>query len=81
MNLAITKALEQRTDSVVKYETDSNGDTTYFLTKPVNGKEITILIKTPASFNASLAADAIVDDLFLYARKQFAEVRKGKSNE
>jgi hypothetical protein len=78
MNRAILNDIEHRCNATVTYETGSNGDTTYHVTKQVDGKPVTMTQKISAAFHAAAPASEVSAQVVCRVAKQFAEYRQEK---
>lgn len=77
MNMLITKDIERATDSTVTYSTDpQTADTTYTISKPIDGKPQSVNVVVSAVEHAATAAHDIVRKIVAEAGKLFAELRE-----
>jgi hypothetical protein len=76
MNLQITNAIAGATNAVVTYDTDDRHTTTYHLSKPVGGKQVTVDVPVSAETHASTSAFTLAEHVTKRAAVLFAEIRK-----
>jgi hypothetical protein len=76
MNLAITKAIEQATDSKVTYEINhKHGHTVYHIAKPIFGTVRGVDVTISNDFHANVQSDDVAKTIVKEAVEKFAKVR------